>query len=152
ARVIVTSSSDAKLQRARELGAADGINYREWPEWDARVLEITGGRGVDHVVEVVGGENLNRSLNAIRMGGTISIVGLLGGTRAPVETFFIASKSARVLGIEVGSREMFEEMNAAMATHQLRPVVDRVFGWDEVPAALRHLEAGAHFGKVVVRL
>jgi NADPH:quinone reductase-like Zn-dependent oxidoreductase len=152
ARVIVTSSSDEKLARARALGAAEGINYRETPDWDRRALELTDGRGVDHVIEVVGGEHLNRSVNAIRIGGTISIVGLLAGTRGGVDVFAIASKNARVHGIEVGSREMFEEMNRAVSVHSLRPVVDRVFALDEVGAALRYLESGAHFGKVGVRL
>jgi NADPH:quinone reductase-like Zn-dependent oxidoreductase len=103
-------------------------------------------------VEVVGGENLNRSVRAVRIGGTVSIVGLLAGTRGAVDVFAIASRNARVHGIEVGSRAMFEEMNRAIAANALRPVVDRVFGFDEVPAALRHLESGAHFGKVCVRL
>ena len=152
ARVIVTSSSDEKLARARALGAAEGINYRDVPDWDRRVLELTGGRGVDHVVEVVGGAHLNRSVSAVRLGGTISIVGLLAGTHGAVDVFGIASKNARVHGIEVGSRAMFEEMNRAIAAHALRPVVDRVFTVDEMAAALRHLEAGAHFGKVCVRL
>jgi len=152
ARVIVTSSSDEKLHRARALGAADGINYRQTPDWDRRVLDLTEGRGVDHVVEVVGGEHLNRSLNAVRLGGTISIVGLLAGTSGPVEVFRIASKNARLHGIEVGSREMYEEMNRAVAANALRPVVDRVFDVDEIRAALRYLESGAHFGKVCVRL
>jgi NADPH:quinone reductase-like Zn-dependent oxidoreductase len=92
ARVIVTSSSDDKLRRARELGAAETINYRETPDWDRRARELTDGRGVDHVVEVVGGEHLNRSVNAIRIGGTISIVGLLAGTHGAVDVFAIASK------------------------------------------------------------
>jgi NADPH:quinone reductase-like Zn-dependent oxidoreductase len=152
ARVIVTSSSDEKLRRARALGAADGINYATSPDWDARALELTGGRGVDHVVEVVGADNVNRSLNAIRVGGTISIVGLLRGTSAPVETFRIASKNARVHGIEVASRAMFEEMNRAIAANGLRPVVDRVFDFGDAPAALRYLQAGAHFGKVCIRV
>ena len=86
------------------------------------------------------------------IGGTISIVGLLAGMRGAVDVFAIASKNARVHGIEVGSREMFEEMNRALSAHALRPVVDRVFGFDDVGAALRHLESGAHFGKVCVRL
>lgn len=152
ATVFVTSSRDEKLRRARELGAAHGINYRESPNWDERVLEITENRGVDHIVEVVGGENLNRSLNAIRLGGTISVIGLLGGTSAPVETFGFVEKNVRLHGILVGSREMFEEMNRAVAEHGLKPAIDRVFGFDEVGEALRYLETGAHFGKVCVRL
>jgi NADPH:quinone reductase-like Zn-dependent oxidoreductase len=152
ARVIVTSSSDEKLRRARALGAAEGINYRDVPDWERRALELTGGRGVDHVVEVVGGEHLNRSVRAVRLGGTISIVGLLAGTSGAVDVFAIASRNAHVHGIEVGSREMLEEMHHAVAANALRPVVDRVFEADEVRVALRYLESGAHFGKVCVRL
>lgn len=152
AHVIVTSSSDEKLRRARELGAADGINYKTSPNWDERVLELTAGRGVDHVIEVVGAENLTRSLNAVRMSGTISVIGLLGGTSAQIETFGFVEKNVRLHGILVGSREMFEEMNQAIAEHKLKPVVDRVFSFDEVHAALRYLETGSHFGKVCARL
>ena len=152
AHVIVTSSSDEKLRRARELGAIDGINYKTSPTWDERALALTASRGVDHVIEVVGAENLTRSLNAVRMSGTISVIGLLGGTSAQIETFGFVEKNVRLHGILVGSREMFEEMNQAIAEYKLKPVVDRVFGFDEVPAALRYLETGSHFGKVCVRL
>ena len=103
-------------------------------------------------MEVVGGEHLNRSVHAIRLGGTISIVGLLAGMRGAVDVFALAAKNARVHGIEVGSRAMFEAMTRAIATSGMRPVVDRVFGFDEVGAALRHLESGAHVGKVCIRL
>ena len=151
ARVIVTSSSDAKLQRARDLGAAEGVNYRTTPDWDAAARALTGGRGVDHVVDVVGGEGLNRSLNAIRLGGTVSVIGMLGGTSAPIETFRIAARYARIHGVEVGSRTMFEAMNAAIARHGLRPVIDRTFSFDDARAALRYLAGRAHMGKVCVR-
>lgn len=152
ARVIVTSSSDEKLRRAGGLGAVHGINYKESPDWDERVLEITEKRGVDHVVEVVGAENLTRSLNAVRMSGSISVIGLLGGTSARIETFGFVEKNVRLNGIYIGSREMFEEMNQAITEHGLKPVVDRVFAFDEVQDALRYLETGSHFGKVCVRL
>lgn len=152
ARVIVTSSSDEKLRRAGGLGAVHGINYKESPDWDERVLEITGKRGVDHVIEVVGAENLTRSLNAVRMSGSISVIGLLGGTSAQIETFGFVEKNVRLNGIYIGSREMFEEMNQAITEHGLKPVVDRVFAFDEVQDALRYLETGSHFGKVCVRL
>ena len=152
ANVIVTSSSEEKLRRALELGASRGINYKDSPAWDELALELTAGRGVDHIVEVVGAENLTRSLNAIRMSGTLSVIGLLGGTSARIETFGFVEKNVRLHGILVGSREMFEAMNQAVAEHRLKPVIDRVFRFDEVPAALRYLEAGAHFGKVCVRV
>ena len=151
ASVIVTSSSDEKLSRAMELGAADSINYKESPNWDERALELTRNRGVDHIVEVVGGENLTRSLNAVRMSGAINVIGLLGGTGAQIETFGFVEKNVRLNGILVGSREMFEEMSQAVAAHELKPVIDRVFGFDEVPEALRYLERGAHFGKICIR-
>jgi NADPH:quinone reductase-like Zn-dependent oxidoreductase len=152
AQVIVTSSSDEKLRRARELGAVGGINYKTSPAWDERALAMTEGRGVDHVIEVVGADNLTRSLNAVRMSGTISVIGLLGGTSAQIETFGFVEKNVRLHGILVGSREMFEEMNQAIAEQTLQPIVDSVFGFDEVPAALRYLETGSHFGKVCVRI
>ena len=152
ATVIATSSSDEKLARARELGASHGINYREAPEWDRPALELTAGRGVDHVVEVVGGENLNRALRALRMGGSVAFVGQMGGMGGEVDTFAFVEKNVRLHGVFVGSREMFEAMNRAVEAHRLRPVVDRVFGFAEVPEALRYLKAGAHFGKVCVRM
>jgi NADPH:quinone reductase-like Zn-dependent oxidoreductase len=152
ASVIATSGSDEKLERVRALGAAHGVSYRRTPDWDARVLELTGGRGVDHAVDVVGGENLNRSLNAVRLGGSVHLVGFLGGASAPVETFLMAEKNVRLHGILVGSRAMFERMNAAIAEHGTRPVVDRVFAFDELGAALRHLESATAFGKVCVRI
>jgi NADPH:quinone reductase-like Zn-dependent oxidoreductase len=150
ARVIATSSSDEKLERARELGADEGINYRTTPDWDERARELTGGRGVDHVVEVGGAGTLGKSLRAVRMGGRISMIGVLsgGGEVNPVP---ILMKSIRVQGIYVGSRAMFEAMNGAMALHHLRPVMDRVFPFSEARDALRYMESAAHFGKICLR-
>lgn len=149
-RAIVTSSSDHKLERARALGAAETINYRTAPEWQDAVLALTGGRGVDHVMEVVGGENLNRSLHAVRLGGTISFIGLIAGFSAPIDVWQFVAKNVQLHGIETGSREMFEEMNAFISAHGLRPVIDRTFGFAEFPDAMRYLESGKHFGKVAV--
>lgn len=151
ARVIATSSSDEKLQRALALGASDGINYRTTPEWDKRVLELTGKVGVDHVVEVGGAGTLARSLRAVRPGGTISLIGVLTGGAGEVNPLPILMKGIRVQGIYVGSRAMFEAMARAIALHGLRPVVDRVFPFEEAPAALAYLESGAHFGKIAIR-
>lgn len=151
ARVLVTSSSAAKLARARELGAADGINYKDNPEWDDRVRELTGGVGVDHVVEVGGAGTLPRSMKAVRLGGRISVIGVLSGG-GQVNPLPLLMKNLRAQGIFVGSREMFEAMNRAIALHQLRPVVDRVFAFAEARAALRYLESAAHFGKIAIRL
>jgi NADPH:quinone reductase-like Zn-dependent oxidoreductase len=152
ARVVITSGSDEKLQRALALGASDGINYRTTPEWGERVRERTGGRGVDHVVEVGGAGTLGQSLRAVRLGGHISLIGVLTGNTGQVNPLPILMKNVRVQGIYVGSREMFEAMNRAIALHQVRPVVDRVFPFAEAPAAFRHMASAAHFGKIAIRL
>src|SRR5437588_3067688 len=152
ARVLATSSSNAKLERVRQLGAADGVNYRENAEWDKAVRALTGGVGVDHVLEVGGAGTLPQSLRAVRMGGRISLIGVLAGGGGQVSPLPILMKNVRVQGIYVGSREMFEAMNRALALHQLRPVVDRVFAFQEIREALRHMESGAHFGKICLRI
>jgi NADPH:quinone reductase-like Zn-dependent oxidoreductase len=150
ARVIATSSSDAKLARVLEMGASDGVNYKSNPDWEKKVLELTGGVGVDHVVEVGGAGTLPRSLKAVRTGGTISLIGVLSGA-GEVNPIPILMKNVRVQGIYVGSREMFEAMNRAVALHRLKPVVDRVFPFAEAREALRYMESAAHFGKIVIR-
>lgn len=152
ARVIVTSSSDDKLERARELGAWATVNYVEEPEWGKRVKEITGGRGVDHVVEVGGAGTLSRSLQAVRPAGEISLIGVLSGTVRDLDIIPILMRGIRVQGVLVGSREHFEGMNRAIEAHGMHPVVDRVFGFDEVPAAFGHLASGSHFGKVCIEV
>ncbi len=149
---IITSSSDAKLERAKALGAAFGINYKTTPEWDKAARAFTGGRGVDHVLEVGGASTLTRSFGAIRSGGKISIIGGLSGGAAELNPGLIFSRRANVQGISVGSTEMFEAMNAAIAANRIKPAVDRVFGFDEVQAAFGHMAAGAHFGKIVIRV
>jgi NADPH:quinone reductase-like Zn-dependent oxidoreductase len=150
ARVIATSSSDAKLERARQLGASDGVNYKAVADWDKRVRGLTDDVGVDHVVEVGGAGTLGKSLRAVRMGGRIYLIGVLagGGEVNPLPTLM---KNVRIQGIFVGSREMFEAMNRAIALNKMRPVVDRVFEFNEVQAALRHMERAAHFGKICIR-
>ncbi len=152
ARIIITSSSDDKLRRAREMGAAETINYKATPEWGDRVRELTGGRGVDHVVEVGGAGTLGQSLKAVRLGGRISLIGVLSGATGQVNPLPVLMKGVRVQGIFVGSREMFEAMNRAIALHKLRPVVDRVFPFAEAVEAYRYLESAAHFGKIVIRV
>jgi NADPH:quinone reductase-like Zn-dependent oxidoreductase len=151
ARVIATSSRDDKLARAREMGAAEGINYRDVPEWGVRAKELTGG-GVDHVVEVGGAGTLQQSLRAVRFGGTISLIGNLSGTKTELLLTHIFMQRIRVNGILVGHRESFEAMNRAIAFHRLRPVVDRVFPLAEARAAFDHMAAGDHFGKIVIRI
>jgi len=149
ARVIATSSSDDKLERVRALGASELINYKTTPAWGKRVRDLTGGRGVDHIVEVGGAGTLAQSLEAIRSSGRVSLIGVLtGGEANPIP---ILMKSVTLQGIFVGSREMFEAMNRAIALNALKPVVDRVFPFAELPQALRHMESGAHFGKIVIR-
>jgi NADPH:quinone reductase-like Zn-dependent oxidoreductase len=152
ARVIATSSSREKLERAQQLGASDGISYKETPDWDKQVRALTGGEGADQVVEVGGAGTLSQSLRAVRMGGRISMIGVLAGGAGEVSMFPILMKNVRIQGIFVGSRTMFEAMNRAIALHQLRPVIDRVFPLPEAAEALRYLESGAHLGKVVIRL
>ena len=150
ARVIATSSSDTKRARVLEMGASDGINYRTTPDWGDRARELAGGDGIDHVVEVGGAGTLGQSLRAVRMGGRISLIGILAGG-GQVDPIPILMKGVRLQGIYVGSRAMFETMNAAIAEHQLRPTIDRVFAFEEFPDALRYMESGSHMGKIVVR-
>jgi NADPH:quinone reductase-like Zn-dependent oxidoreductase len=152
ARVIVTSGSDDKLRRAAELGADDGINYKTNPDWDSEAVTLTGGIGVDHIIEVGGPATLGRSMNAVRVGGRISVIGLLAGPETIVSPMPILGKQIQVQGIFVGSRDMFEAMNRAIALHSLRPVVDRVFKFDEAGDALSYMQSGKHFGKIVVEV
>jgi len=152
ARAIVTSSSDVKLERARGLGAADVINYRTTPDWEKAVKEMTGGVGADHVLEVGGAGTLARSLRAVRMGGQVSLVGNLAGLDAQLNLALVFMQGVRAQGVLVGSRETFEAMNRAIALHRLRPVVDRVFPFEEARAALEYLASQQHFGKVVIRV
>jgi NADPH:quinone reductase-like Zn-dependent oxidoreductase len=149
ARVIATSSSDAKLERLKALGASDVINYKTTPQWEARVLELTNGRGVDHVVEIGGAGTLAKSLKAVCTGGRISLIGILGGN-TDVNPMPVLFKSVDLKGIAVGSREMFEEMNRAMEINGVRPVIDRTFPFEQAREAYRYLESGAHFGKVCI--
>jgi NADPH:quinone reductase-like Zn-dependent oxidoreductase len=151
ARVIATSSSDAKLARARELGASDGINYKTTPDWDVAARNLTEGQGVDHVVEVGGAGTLPRSMKAVKLGGHIALIGVLSGG-GEIDPRPLLMKNIRLQGIYVGSRAMFENMNRAIALHRLKPVIDRVFPFDQAVAAYQHLESGTHFGKVVIRV
>jgi NADPH:quinone reductase-like Zn-dependent oxidoreductase len=150
ARCIVTSSSDAKLERARDLGAEGTINYRTTPDWDQAVLELTGGAGADHVIEVGGPGTLERSANAVRVGGRISLIGILTGAAGQASPTPLMRKSVTLQGIYVGSQAMFERMNRAVETHQLKPVIDRSFAFDRAPEAFACMKEAAHFGKIVV--
>src|SRR5262249_4757111 len=150
AKVIATSSNDEKLARLRALGAAEGINYQTTPDWDKRGREITGA-GADDIVEDGGATTLLKSLKSVGANGTISLIGNLGGN-AEVNPVMLLMKNVRLQGIFVGSREMFEAMNRLIAERKLRPVIDCVFPFDQAREALRHMERGAHFGKVVIKV
>lgn len=152
ARVIVTSSSDEKLERARELGAWQGINYRENPKWGKQVRTLTGGVGADHVVEVGGAGTLGQSLAAVRPHGQISVIGVLSGTASELNILPILMQGLRLQGVFVGHRESFEALNRAIAVHQLRPVVDQVFPLAEAREGFETMAAAKHFGKLCVRI
>jgi NADPH:quinone reductase-like Zn-dependent oxidoreductase len=152
AKVIVTSSSDDKLKRARKLGAWHEINYVDDSDWGKTARELTDGVGVDHVLDVGGGRTLEQSLRAIRIGGEISLVGVLSGAAADLNLVPIFMKNVRIQGIVVGSRDGFEAMNRAVAMHQMRPVVDRIFPFAEAREAFEFVMNGAHFGKVCIAI
>ena len=139
-----------KLARARELGADETINYRDVPDWEQRVLELTGGIGVDHVVEVGGSGTLEKSVAACRFGGHVWLIGVLTGFEAKVDPMPVLFKSLDVQGIYVGSREMFEAMNRAFEVNRLEPVIDRHFALDQAPEAFHCMQAAGHFGKIVI--
>ena len=150
ARVIATSSSDEKLERVRALGARETVNYVTTPDWAERVLELTDGTGVDHVVEVGGLGTMEQSFKATRPGGRVSLIGVLTGFETKVDPHPAMVKGLCIQAIMVGSRAMFEDMNRAIAVNETRPVVDRVFPFDQAREALRYLQSAAHVGKVVV--
>ena len=150
ARVISTSSSDEKCARLRELGADDTINYTATPEWDAEVRKLTGGRGADRIVEVGGAGTLGRSFRSVHPNASVAIVGLLAGVSGG-DAFNYMGWLAQTYRTATGSRQDFERMNKAIAWHKLRPVIDRVFSFDEAPAAFEYLSAQKHFGKVVIK-
>jgi NADPH:quinone reductase-like Zn-dependent oxidoreductase len=152
ARVIITSSSDEKLARAREMGAAAGINYKQVPEWGAQVKALTGGDGVDWLLEVGGAATLQQSLQAVRIGGCIYLIGVLSGNSAEVSIPAIQMRRVRIEGVLVGSRAHFEALNRAVALHRLRPVIDRSYPLAEARAAFEHMAAASHFGKICIDL
>ncbi len=149
---IITSSSDEKLARAKKLGAAHGINYKNTPDWDKAAMEFTGGRGVDHVVEVGGAATLTRSFHAIRVGGKITLIGGLSGGASELNPGLIFSRRANVQGISVGSTQMFTAMDRAIEVSAIKPVIDKVFDFADTQAAYHHMASGAHFGKIVIRI
>jgi NADPH:quinone reductase-like Zn-dependent oxidoreductase len=147
--VFLTSSSDEKLTRGKSLGADALINYRAVPDWDREILKRTDGLGVDHVLEVGGANTLEKSMNAVRPGGSIYVVGALAGAGS-INPRMINRKAIRLQGIHVGSRDMFAAMNKAIALHHMRPVIDKVFSFADAKAAYTYQQSAAHFGKIVI--
>jgi NADPH:quinone reductase-like Zn-dependent oxidoreductase len=156
ATIILTSSSDEKLDRGRRLGATHILNYKSSPDWDKSAKELTHSMGVDHVVEVGGQGTITRSLSAVRPAGHVHVIGVLSGTGPDagpgIDVRSVLTKSVHINGIYVGSRAMFERMNAAIAANNLRPVIDRIFPFTEARAAFEHMQKGSHFGKIVLSL
>lgn len=148
ARVIATSSSDGKLAQVKALGASDGINYRHHPEWHIEVQKLTGGIGVDYVVEVGGAGTLQRSMEAVRAGGQVPLIGVL--TSGEINPTTMLRRNLTLRGIYVGSRQMFEAMNRAIELHNIHPVIDQVFDFEQAKEAYRRLQSQAHVGKVVI--
>ncbi|HMU33023.1 MAG TPA: NAD(P)-dependent alcohol dehydrogenase [Pyrinomonadaceae bacterium] len=149
ARVIATSSSDAKIEKVKALGADETINYRSTPDWEQAVLDLTDGVGVDHVIEVGGAGTIEKSLASVRVGGTVSLIGALSGG-ATVNTVPIFMRAIRLQGIFIGSKAMFERMLQEFDRARIQPAIDRIFSFDEAPNALRYMETGEHFGKIVL--
>ena len=152
AKTILMSSSEEKLERTRALGADHTLNYATDPAWDKHVLEITSGRGVDLTLEVGGAGTLSKTCRATAYAGRVSLIGVLSGIAGELNIGNILHKALTVHGIYVGSREMFAAMNTALAKYRLEPVVDRVFSFEDAVAAFRHMESGAHFGKIVIQV
>lgn len=150
ARVISTSSSDEKLAKLRELGASDTINYKSEPEWGKKVMELTGGRGADHVIETGGGGTLAQSVAAVAMGGQVSMIGVLTGGEGTVPVGALMFKKASIKGITVGSRADQLSFVRAMETSGIRPVIDRSFPLEQIADAFAYEGAGKHFGKIVL--
>ena len=151
ARVIVTSSSDQKLERARTIGADHGINYAANPNWSTEVRRLTDNRGVDVVVEVGGENTLNQAMQCTRVGGRIVVIGVLSGFSSAISLPMLFSNNLHLIGISVGSRAQFAQMLAAIERWRLRPVIDKTFDFDAVPDALRTMESGRFFGKLCIR-
>ncbi len=151
-RVIVTSSSDKKLARAKALGADILINYRKTPDWGQEVARLTGGKGADAIIEVGGVGTMEKSIQSLGIDGKIVIVGFLAGPGAGINPFPIAQKAAAIHGIAVGSREMFENMNAAIEANKIKPTVDKVFPFAKAADAFKHAQAQKFFGKIAIKI
>jgi NADPH:quinone reductase-like Zn-dependent oxidoreductase len=150
ARVIVTSSSDEKIQRASRLGASDGVNYKKHPDWEKEVLRLTSGRGADHILENGGAGSLNKSFEACAFGGKVALIGFLAGRQGDINPAILMMKAGTMVGMGVGSRAMFEEMNRAIEVNDIQPVVDKVFPFEKAADAFRCQASGDFIGKVVI--
>jgi NADPH:quinone reductase-like Zn-dependent oxidoreductase len=152
ARVIITSSSHEKLARAKDLGADEGINYKEIPDWEKKVAELTNKRGVDHIIEVGGPGTLAKSYKAVAPEGQIALIGVVAGNKGETNPLTMMMKGANLQGIYVGTTRMFEDMTRAINQHKIKPVIDQVFPFDQAPDAYRHLTTAQHFGKLVITI
>lgn len=152
AEVILLSGSDEKLQLAKQMGVNHLINYKRLPDWKDEVLNITNGFGVDHVVEVVGSDHINKSIDVVALDGTISVIGLINGLKGNINTVKIMTKQIKLQGVNVGSKEMFNRMNKALEINNIRPVIDKVYPFAEAKEALTLLEGSSHFGKLCIKL
>jgi NADPH:quinone reductase-like Zn-dependent oxidoreductase len=150
ARVIVTSSSDEKIGRARSLGAADGVNYKAHLDWEKQVMQLTAGRGADHILENGGAGSLNKSFEACAFGGKVALIGFLAGRQGDINPAILMMKAGTMVGIGVGSRAMFEDMNRAIEVNKIKPVVDKVFSFEKAADAFRCQASGDFIGKVVI--
>lgn len=148
AQVIATSSSDEKLERLRAMGADHLINYKSTENWGDKARELTGGRGVDHVVEIGGSGTMPQSIAATRIGGHIALIGVLAGVAGNVPTVFVMQGNQRIIGLTVGARRHQQDMIRAIEANGIKPVIDRHFPLEEIAAAFRHQESGKHFGKI----
>jgi NADPH:quinone reductase-like Zn-dependent oxidoreductase len=152
AHLISTSGSDEKIARLKTMGVTNTINYKEKSGWGKETLKLTGMKGVDHIVEVGGGGTLGESFKAVKIGGHIALIGVLSGPQSEVNPMMILMKAIRLQGVYVGSRSMFEAMNASISLHKIKPIIDRVFDFDDAQNALRYMESAQHFGKIVIRV
>lgn len=149
-RTLITSSSDEKLERAKALGADHVVNYRTTPGWSGPVRAATNGRGADFIMEVGGGGTIQESMKAIKIGGHIAIIGVVAGAGDPFNPAALIGNSAKLQGLSVGSRDMFEAMGRMIDLKKIFPVVDKVFPFTEAKAAFSAMAAGEHFGKIVL--
>jgi len=152
ARAIITSSSDAKLERARALGADHVINYKTAPDWEKKVLELTEGQGAEHVIDTGGVGTLPKSYVAVGPAGVVSVIGVMTRPEGDLSPYPLMTKGAMVRGIFVGGREHFDALMKAVAVNELEPVIDRTFEFDEAPEAFKYLKSAQHFGKVVIKI